>query len=384
MLEHTRPGRARRLPNGGAAGPVLAALATALVACGGEDHTVLVLPDLGAAPVEPFLGFPASAEDRDISPPWLSETRAFASLEALEPALGIIPYSVQSPLWSDGARKLRWMALPSGSEIAFSETGAWTFPEGTVLIKHFGMALDERTPEVVRRLETRFLVAAEGGGYYGLVYRWDDARDARLANDGGEELLEIVGVDGGVRQQRYTYPSAQMCRTCHSSGTGFVMGVRTAQLNGDHDYGDGTGPFNQLAAWSAHGTFDTPVGDVPPDERPRLFALDDESASLEARVRSYWDANCSSCHNGDPAIPSWDARFSTPLAQQRVLSAEPYTGPRPDGARLIVPGDPSRSLIYLRSQSAEPGVRMPPLLKNRVDERYVELLGEWIAAMPAR
>jgi uncharacterized repeat protein (TIGR03806 family) len=335
--------------------------------------------------VEPFLGLPERVEAQGDSPLLLSETQAFASLAALEAAPGVIPYSVVSPLWSDGARKLRWLALPSGSQVGFSEAGAWAFPEGTVLIKHFGMALDERTPEVVRRLETRFLVAAEGGGYYGLVYRWDDdQRDARLANDGGEELLEIVGGDGSVRQQRYTYPSAQACRACHSSSTGFVMGVRTAQLNGDHDYGDGTGPFNQLAVWSAHGIFDTPVGDIPPDERQRLASLDDDSVPLETRVRSYWDSNCSSCHNGDPAIPSWDARFSTPLAEQRVIAVDPYTGARPDGVRLIVPGDPERSLIYLRSRSTEAGVRMPPLLKNRVDERYVERLGEWIASMPAR
>src|SRR5690606_15234665 len=99
---------------------------------------------------------------------------------------------------------------------------------------------------------------------------------------------------------------------------------------------------------------------------------------------SYWDSNCSSCHNDSSAIPSWDARFSTPLEQQGVLLAEPYTGPRPDGALLIMPGDPERSLIFLRSQSLRPGVAMPPLLRNRLDERYVELLGEWIESLPAR
>jgi hypothetical protein len=64
-----------------------------------------------------------------------------------------------------------------------------------------------------------------------------------------------------------------------------------------------------------------------------------------------------------------------------VLFAEPYTGPRPDGAQLIVPGEPERSLIYLRSLSTQPGVRMPPLLRNRVDDRYVALLGQWIESL---
>jgi hypothetical protein len=52
-----------------------------------------------------------------------------------------------------------------------------------------------------------------------------------------------------------------------------------------------------------------------------------------------------------------------------------------DGSRLIVPGEPERSLIYLRSQSTQPGVRMPPLLKNRADERYLELLARWIESL---
>lgn len=348
----------------------------------GEDETRLQLPEFGAyESSSPFLNLPASAAESAESPSWLSDTGAFAALAGLEVAPGVLPYSVQSPLWSDGAEKQRWIAVPGQGPVGFSEGGAWTFPEGTVLIKQFDMVLDERTPELARRLETRFLVAARDG-YYGLVYRWDDdQRDARLLLDGAEDVLEIVRADGSVREQRYMYPSVRACRTCHAPEVGVVMGVRTAQLNGEHDYG-ASGRANQLAVWASRGLFDVPVGERPLGEYARLVPLDDESAPLEARVRSYWDANCSSCHHDASAIPSWDARFSTPLEQQGVLMAQPLSGPRPDDARLIVPGEPERSLIYLRSLSTEPGVRMPPVLKNRTDERYVELLREWIASLP--
>lgn len=357
--------------------PVLLSLA-----CGGEDQTELLLPDLGGTLAEPFLGLPASADARAAAPLRLSETRAFAALDSLEPAAGVIPYAVQAPLWSDGARKLRWVALPRDGRVGFSEAGAWRFPEGTVFIKHFGMVLDERAPDVAQRLETRFLVAAEGGRYYGLVYRWDDdQRDAWLSNEGADELLEISTEDGTQREQRYTYPSAGACAACHSSAAGFVLGARTAQLNGDHDYGDGTGPFNQLGAWSSLGIFDQPVGDTASDRRPRLAALGDEAASLEARVRSYWDANCSACHDGSGRIAAWDARFSTPLREQGVLSVAPLSGSGDAALRLIAPGDPEHSLIYLRSSSVDAGARMPPLLRNRVDQRYVELLREWILSL---
>jgi uncharacterized repeat protein (TIGR03806 family) len=376
----------RRLPLGGIA--LAAALLGGCWSIGGE--TELLFPDVGEASQRgaPFLGFPAAAAESEHSPDRLSETLAFADLESLEPAPGLLPYAVQSPLWSDGARKQRWLAVPAGAAIGFSEAGAWRFPEGTVLVKHFGMALDERAPDEVQRLETRFLVAAAGGEYYGLVYKWDaDQRDARLVLDGAEETLQIVQADGSVREQTYTYPSQRACNTCHSGSGGYVIGVRTAQLNGDYDYaGPSGGSFNQLALWSSLGLFERDasggnMGDVPVDEYDRLVPLNDASAPLAARVRSYWDSNCSSCHNASSTLASWDASFSTPLDEQGVILAEPMRSDHPDDLRLIVPGAPERSLIYVRSESGQPGVRMPPLLRNRVDERYVELLGEWIRSL---
>jgi uncharacterized repeat protein (TIGR03806 family) len=358
-------------------------IATGFGCSAGQDETRLILDEVAdvsnvAANDVGFLGLPQTAAESAGSPERLSETLAFADVAALRVAPGVLPYSVQTPLWSDGAHKQRWMSLPSGGHIGFSELDAWTFPEGTVFIKQFDMALDERTPEVLRRLETRFLIAARGGGYFGLVYRWDDdQRDAQLLLDGGEELLQIVQPDGSVREQRYTYPSQRACNACHWEGAGYVRGVRTGQINGRHDHGDG----NQLAEWEALGLFDMPASDGP-GEHTQLAALNDESAPLEARVRSYWDVNCASCHNDASPLHSWDARISTPLEAQGVLLVEPRTGPRPDGARLIVPGDPERSLIYLRSGSLEPSMRMPPLLKNRIDQRYVELLREWIESLP--
>jgi uncharacterized repeat protein (TIGR03806 family) len=382
-------------------GRLTAALLAVAGCSSGQDTTELFFPDLGSsAPgVAPFLGLPPTLAESDASPELLSQTLAFSDLASLEVAPGILPYTVQSPLWSDGAQKRRWMALPSGAHVGFSEQGAWLFPEGTVFIKHFGMALDERQPERVQRLETRFLVAQSGGGYYGLVYKWNaDQGDAQLLLDGAEDVLDIVQADDSVREQRYTYPSQQACNACHSPAGGYVMGARTAQLNGDYDYGAAPGAGadmvseasevsedeNQLATWARLDLFDSPVGDTPLAEHAQLTPLGDEGASLEARVRSYWDSNCSTCHNASSPIRSWDARFSTPLERQGVLLAEPYAGPRPDGARLIVPGDPEHSLIYLRSRSTQPGMRMPPLLRNRVDDRYVELLGQWIESLAQR
>ena len=57
------------------------------------------------------------------------------------------PFSPQYPLWTDGARKQRWIQLPAGSRITARDADTWEFPVGTRLWKEF--AFDGR------RVETR-------------------------------------------------------------------------------------------------------------------------------------------------------------------------------------------------------------------------------------
>jgi uncharacterized repeat protein (TIGR03806 family) len=333
-----------------------------------------------------FLGFPEHAADAALAPQRLSETGAFADLATLEVSEGVLPYGVQSPLWSDGAYKARWLALPADGTVGFSAQGAWTFPEGTVFIKHFALALDESRPEELRRMETRFWIAARDGEFYGAVYKWnEEQRDAELLLDAVDEELTVLGSDGVARQQRYSFPAASACGQCHSESAGRVRGVRTDQLNGDFDYGQARGEpgtaVNQLRTLQGLGVFSEPIGE--PAQYPHLVGIADESAPVEERVRSYWDSNCAMCHDDSPSSASWDARYQVPLAEQRVLMALPRSGAGPDDLRLIYPGDPERSLLYRRVNSDRPGTRMPPMLRNRVDAAYAELLRTWILSLPA-
>jgi uncharacterized repeat protein (TIGR03806 family) len=332
-----------------------------------------------------FLNFPEHAADAAQAPQLLSATGAFTNLATLEASPGILPYGVRTPLWSDGAYKRRWLSLPEGGKIGFSATGQWSFPEGTVFVKQFAMALDERQPDQLQRLETRFWIAARDGEFYGLVYKWDDdQQDAQLLLSGASEELSIAGTDGIQRTQTYTYPAAAACKSCHSAAAGAVRGVRTLQLNGNFEYGaaydTNAAAANQLAVLDGLGMFDGPIGD--PAQYGHLSAIDDESAPLEERVRSYWDSNCSMCHNESPSSPSWDARYTTALADQKVLMTVPLSGPGDDDLRLIVPQEPDRSYLLLRVDSDQPGVRMPPVLRNRIDEAYVAVLRSWILALP--
>jgi uncharacterized repeat protein (TIGR03806 family) len=361
-------------------------------ACGGlKDEERLVEPGIGTAGPRPqaFLNFPPEsffpprADEPEVPgfPLLLSETGAFADLSRLEPSSGIVPYELQAPLWSDGASKRRWMSLPELGAITAAEDEAWRFPEGTIFVKHFEIALDESQPDVRHRLETRLLIAARGGSYYGVTYKWNPAQtDAELVTISETELLSIVDADGQPRDQQYFYPGPRDCFTCHTSNAGYVLGPRTRQLNLEFEYRADSSPINQLVAWSGWQFLDRTFDNTQAYGSPRLANISDDAEGLEHRVRSYWDGNCSMCHMGSAgSISGWGARIITPIEEQGLL--KPPQSPRTDLPFLITPGDPEHSYIYVRGESVEGSVRMPPIGRNRVDTSYVEVLAQWIDSL---
>ncbi|TFH22423.1 MAG: hypothetical protein E4H03_08455 [Myxococcales bacterium] len=163
----------------------------------------------------------------------LSATGLFTDLSSLTTVPALIPYSVNSPLWSDGTVKSRWFSVPDSETIAFSANDQRHFPPGSVFVKHFELPVDESDPAIRRRLETRVLVAQADGSYYGISYRWrDDQTDADLLVAALTENIEVRRVDGSVREQQYRYPSPTDCLRCHTAEGGDVLGVKTRQLAG--------------------------------------------------------------------------------------------------------------------------------------------------------
>src|SRR5438045_245586 len=88
----------------------------------------------------------------NLLPPSLADTGAFSDLVGLTPQSGIVPYDVNVPFWADGAHKKRWFSLPDlNSAIGFDRELPWTFPAGTVWIKHFELELKKGDPASTRR-----------------------------------------------------------------------------------------------------------------------------------------------------------------------------------------------------------------------------------------
>ncbi len=327
-----------------------------------------------------YLNMPQRADGK--IPALLSQTGAFRDTRNLVPAAGLIPYDLVVPFWSDGADKLRWAAVPNG-KIQFSPTAEWTFPNGTVFIKTFELPTDELNPTAKRRLETRLLVRDSAGGVYGADYKWRaDNSDAELLSENLTEEIPLKAASGTLRKQAWYYPSRQDCLTCHNAMAGLVLGVKTRQMNHTFTYPSGIAQ-NELLAWNHLGLFTRDIKDMDLAALPTLAAAEDTSRTLQDRARSYLDANCSHCHRPGGTVTYFDARYATPLQKQELIDGPVLLDQGIDKPRVIAPHDIWRSIAFMRVNTSE-DVKMPPIGRETIDRKGVQLLREWILSLPGR
>jgi uncharacterized repeat protein (TIGR03806 family) len=313
-------------------------------------------------------------------PRLLSKTGVFSDLTTLKPAAGLIPYTVNSPLWSDGAVKSRWMALPANTAISFAENGEWTFPDGTVFVKNFDLSINETNPGIRRRLETRLIVRDTNGFVYGASYKWRaDLSDAELVSTGFTENVSIT-TRAGMRSQSWFFPGRQDCLRCHTVASGGVLGVKTRQLNGDFTYPSSGVTDNQLRTWNHLGLFAPAIDESSIPAFARLVSVTDTNAPLEQRARSYLDANCAHCHRPGGAHAFFDARLDTPLTQSGIINGPLGNTLGVAGAKVVVPSDTNRSILVQRINSTG-FIKMPPLARNVVDDRAIATIAEWINSL---
>ncbi len=271
------------------------------------------------------------------------------------PVDALVPYLVNAPLWSDGATKDRWFALPDGTKVAVKANGDLTFPIGSVLAKQFSIDDDP--------VETRLFVRHVDGEWGGYSYAWED----------GATTLLPGGVTRSFADQDWAYPSRAECLQCHTAAAGRSLGLEMAQLDRDGEY-----DANQLDVWEGWGLFD----DVLPKGIAALPSPDDTARTTEERARATLHANCSNCHQpeGTGQGPA-DFRFTTALADMSICGVEPQEGTLGvTGAVLLDPGHPETSLVSLRMHARDAS-RMPELGTLQIDTVGVGLVDAWIRAL---
>lgn len=312
-------------------------------------------------------------------PAHLSETGLFGSNTAsLVPVTGLIEYDVNTQLWSDGTVKRRWISLPAGGRITFSATGSWQLPVGSVIVKHFAIALDQRQPAALHNLETRVLVH-ETSGWFGYTYRWNTQTDADLVTSTDTETLNRINESGSPFSQTYEYPNSAQCNQCHTSVAGTLLGLRTRQLNRNFTYANGV-TDNQLRSLNNIQLFTTAIGAAT--QYDTSAALNNNAVSIAQRARDYLDTNCSQCHQpGGPTDVNFDLRASPTLAQMNIVNVNPIHGNLGvSNAKILVEGDKTKSLLWERMRRTDT-TRMPPLATHVVDQAAVDLIGQWIDSL---
>jgi uncharacterized repeat protein (TIGR03806 family) len=294
----------------------------------------------------------------------LSATGCVDANQPTEPAPGLIPFAINSELWSDGAVKERHLALPEEAQIAIDDDGDFSFPPGTVLKKEFSLA--------GRRIETRLLIRAENGAWSGFSYEWDENQSDAALLSGGKTVTLSSG-------QAWRFPSSFECTRCHNPGAGHVLGPELAQLNRSFHYAATGRSANQVTTWSQIGLFSNPPA-LPPDELPRLADPRDDDAPVSDRARAYLHANCSHCHRPAPGACPGDLRFATPFAEMQICQQRPPLGGFGFDGHLLTPGDTELSLIY-NLMGRRGFAQMPPLATSIVDEAGLAVIGEWIDSL---
>jgi uncharacterized repeat protein (TIGR03806 family) len=325
-----------------------------------------------------------AAESARNFPRRLSETGLYADTARNIVAPGVMPYSVNSPLWSDDAHKERYLAIPGSGRINHDRPNGWNFPEGTVLVKTFALDLVKGDPASRRRLETR-IEHLEQNHWRNYTYVWNDAQtDAELLDEprGRDRTFTVRDPDGRMREQTWHFPGRAECTLCHTMPMNYVLGPTTRQMNRDHDYGGGV-VSNQIEVLGRLSMLEKPPKDGKATGLAKLADPKDERATLDERARAYLHANCAHCHTkwGGGNAYFW-LGSELPLDKTATLGTAPQHGDlHVPGAKVIDPGHPERSLLALRMAMLGPE-RMPRIASSVVDHAAVELISDWIRSLP--
>ncbi len=308
------------------------------------------------------------------APEHLRDTGLYADWERKIVAPSNLPFAPQYPLWTDGARKQRWIYLPPGTAIDASDPDAWEFPKGTRLWKEFSFG---------RRVETRYMQHQGDGRWLFATYVWNAGEtDAVRATHTGSGAL-VVPVSP---RQKHAIPTTADCATCHENGGSSVLGFSALQLSADRDPG-------------ALHVEPPPPGavDVPSLRASgRLVGMNGAPARIPARTAiersalGYLHANCGHCHDARGSLAGLGLDLRVDLADtaaagvattvDRASRAE-LPGSPVTQARRIAPGDPARSVLLSRIRSRDPVHQMPPLGTRLVDPDAVALIEQWIRSL---
>lgn len=299
------------------------------------------------------------------------------NLKELTPSYKVIPYELNSSLFSDYAKKKRFVWLPKGTKADFNDDfKPLNFPVGSMLIKNFyyeNVAPNNST----KLIETRLMYLTETGWKFA-EYVWNDDQTEAYYDDSGSFTSIAWSADGAEKTVNYRIPSKTECFTCHNSyGTPLPIGPKPQNLN--KTITTGSGLKNQLQFLQEEGileAYDTSAISSTVDWQ-------DESESLELRVRSYLDINCAHCHSNQSYCDYRPVRFAFNENNQPKnlgVCVEPDV-PLAPFEDIVTPGESAKSMLLFRMSTQEQQYRMPLLGRTLQHAEGVALIETWINSL---
>lgn len=344
-----------------------------ITSCGTDDSTEYTeVPD----PVSPVV-----VELAAVPYPKLSDYKFYeGDIKNMEPAYKVVPYDLNSTLFTDYAHKKRFVWMPEGTKALYAGDGhILDFPTGAVLIKNFyyeNVLPDNDT----RIIETRLMIKKNSGWIFA-NYVWNDAQTEAVLDTGGS-YTDISWMENSIEKSTtYRIPSETECFTCHKSGnTPVPIGPKPQNMNKTYPYKQGTA--NQLSKWIEEGYLETGI----PTIAGNTVDWTDTSQPLELRVRSYMDINCAHCHSEGAHCDYMPMRLAfseTNITENMGVCVAPFEFINSSFSHIIAKKNTGRSVMYYRLSTTNESERMPMLGRTIVHEEALQLFAEWINAMDA-
>lgn len=307
------------------------------------------------------------------------------ALRNLNPVDRLIPYNLNTRLFSDYAQKQRFVYVPKDSAASYTTRGVLDFPVGSMLVKNFYFDLNQQDSLSDRQIiETRFLIH-QPKGWTAQTYVWNEEQtEAFLQLAGAQKEVQWKDQQGISRKVNFLIPTKNDCKTCHARNNELIpLGPEARNLNKPYPYYDGA--ENQLVKWEQEEILE---GNPDLQNVPKVPVWDDPSTgSLEQRARIYLDVNCANCHNrgGSANNSGLFLSYNEDDPRSFGIYKPPVAAGRGTGGfqHDILPGEPDQSILVYRMESVHPAIRMPELGRTLVHKEAVALIREWIQRMDA-
>lgn len=301
-------------------------------------------------------------------------------LAALNPAEGILHYELSTPLFTDYAVKDRFIVLPAGRVIKYTEEGALDFPDSSIIIKNFAYTNQEHQKVMI---ETRLLVKDPKDKKWKVMnYLWNKEQTEAVKHITGARVpVTLLDEEGKKYFTNYQVPNTNDCKRCHiKDGNLIPIGPKARNLN----FTLSGQTVNQLSQWVAKGK----LSGLPELSKVHQLPVwtDKKHYSLEQRARAYLDINCAHCHTkgGDAYNTGLFLDYQETNADHLGMRKAPVSAGGGAGGMDydIVPGNPDQSILLYRMNSTEPGTAMPELARTIIHKEGVVLIREWIKSLP--